>query len=252
MGRRKQNNVLVNKMSEEKTKTEIIEEILRNRKEKPSPSEIKEIANQQNCSKALVYKVIHKLEDEGFYGEIPTEEIKAKEPILKIEEPEEIPIEEEQPEIPKEFLQPSETPQIPIEEKPPETTTPYPQPIGMKTEDLQWMFKWSFEKIADFTEWEGWRLKDEESQKLAEAWTPIINQNMGEFAKYTPYISATLTTIIVLAPRILGYRKYTKEKEEKKEHELIEKIPEKQEKEEEIDLETKKRMQKPEFLSKLT
>ena len=71
----------------EKTKTEIIEEILRERKIEPTPQEIKEIAEQQECSKALVYKVMRKLRQEGFYGEIPSEETEAKEPILKIGEP---------------------------------------------------------------------------------------------------------------------------------------------------------------------
>ena len=240
----------------EKTKTEIIEEILRERKIEPTPQEIKEIAEQQGCSKALVYKVMRKLRQEGFYGEIPSEETEAKEPILKIGEPTEIPIEEEKPEIPSEFLQPTEAEAIPTQPTLEQETAPQLpiQPIGMKTEDLEWMFKWSFEKIADFTEFEGWRLKDEEAQKLAEAWTPLINQNMGTFAKYTPYITAFLTTFIVLAPRIIAYRKYKAEqkaKEETEEHEIAQKIPEEQPKEEEIDLETKKMKEASKFQKKL-
>lgn len=247
-----------------KTKSEEIYELLKNMGKKPTPEQIKQIAKGHDVSKALVYKMIRKLKEEGIYQtQKAITPIKAKTPIITIKPEPEIEIKPE-PEIPQELIQPEEvflTPEEEVEQAKAEIPTEIPL-IGFKTEDVEWMFKWAFEKLADATDFEGWKLEPEESQKLAEIWTPIINSKSGKLAPYIPYISAVVATAIVILPRVLAYRKFRQkqraEEEKPKEHEIAEKIPETKPSEQpkreltQEELEQKKRSQKPPFLKKLT
>jgi len=228
-----------------------------------SPEDIKKLAQEKGVSKALVYKMINRLENEGFW-QIRGETIKAKEPIIKIEPepPKEIPKEEIEFEIPRELIE-EEKPttfevEIPTTTEAPTPTeiTIQPPPIGFKPEDIEFMFHIGFKKLADLTGFEGWKLEPEESKRLGEIWAPILNEQSSPIAQYIPYISAIIATIIIVVPRIYAYRQWQQEKIKKEieEHPIAEKIPKESEAHEPTpeELERKKQTQKPAFLKKLT
>jgi len=248
------------------SKSQQVKEILQGLpREEITPEKIKEIAEQVGCSKALVYKHLRKLERQGHWEAKPEEALPTpKEPVIKIEEEQPIELpkpEEEKGILEKLFEEPEEKPEE--EEEIPEEFIPEEAiqieeaiPIGFDKENIEWMWKWTFEKIADFTQWDGWRLKDEEARKLAETWTPLLNQNIDPIAKYVPLINAGMTTAIIFAPRIFAYRQQQKKREEeriipKTPQPPSEEKPEQPEKPEEEQPEKPKSQGKPPFLDKL-
>jgi len=210
-----------------------------------TPKKIKEIAKTKKVSTALVYKMRRKLDGEGFWkakGIEPAPTPTPKEPIIRVKpEPEIEIVEEKEAEIPSEFAEPT-TPReerIALEEK---------IEIGFKPEDLSYMLDLGFNKIADATDFEGWKLQPEESTRLGEIWTPIINKYLPQIIPYTPEIVACVTTVIIVAPRIYAWRQHKKEQEKAKEPEkpkqpestVAKQIPSEEPKQPELTLEEKK------------
>ena len=248
---------------ETKTKSEKIYDYLKQQfpQNKPSPSEIKDIAKNHNVSKALVYKMLRKLESEGSYEPLGKEVTQAaKEPIITIRPEEPMTIEEEIPEIPEELTEQPPTPSI--GEEIPTGIRPEAVLEGFKPKDVTYMFNLGFDKIAQFTHFEAWKLETEESTRLGEIWSPILNKYLPQVIPYTPEIVAVIVTAEIILPRVWVWREHKKEQdkaeEEKRkqaqlEKEKIREVEPSEPKSEpsEQELEEKKRSQKPQFLKKL-
>lgn len=216
---------------EKKTKSErFIEEIEKYDTIEEARTHYKEIAKKLECSPSLGYKVEDRIEKFLRAPETPTPE----EPTVKIEEPEPIEIEEPEEPEPTEPLEEVEEPEEPEEEEEegelvaeevaPEERPPIEIPEGGFTVDkMQWTFEWGFNKIADITGYEGWRLAREESQQLADCWTPIFNTYMPQLIPHAPLIMAVITTAIIVVPRAFSYREHRAKISKEK---PIEKAPE--------------------------
>jgi hypothetical protein len=76
--------------------------------------------------------------------------------------------------------------------------------MPITSDKLSWMFKLLFEKIGNALNYPDFALTQNEADKLAEAWLPVLNQHLPQ-ALQDPTTWCALTTIIILAPRILGY-----------------------------------------------
>lgn len=230
---------------------------------KPTPQEIKDIAKTHDVSKALVYKMLRKLESEGAFGEpsLQPPSAKAKPPIITIKPEEPMVIEEEIAEIPQELIEqpPSEGEEIPTGIRPEAVLE------GFKPKDVTYMFNLGFHKIAQFSHFEAWELETEESTRLGEIWSPILNKYLPQIIPYTPEIVAVIVTSEIILPRIWLWREHKKEQERDEEEKRKEAQKEKEKPQEPQEpqpsepktepsaqeLEEKKRSQKPQFLKKL-
>jgi len=204
------------KPKKKKTKLQqFIEELSKYPDKETAKQAIPDIAEKLNCSKALGYKALRKVSK--FIGETPIE--KAVEPTVKIPKAPEIPIEEPQP---------PETQPIPLEEieiqqpiegiEPQAPAMPTPPIFPMTTEKLQTTLDILFSKVADLTKYPDFKLTKQESQALAEAWLPVLQQYAPQMAT-NPMIWASFTTIVIIAPRIVGY---WMEKRKQKQEKIIE------------------------------
>jgi len=190
-----------------KTKLQIfIERLSQYPNEEEAKRHIAEIAQELGCAKSLGYKALHKVEKFQPQG------LEAKEPTVKIPEAktEEIPPEEEQEII----LEEEEIPTA-------ETAAPAPAPtpqigVGFKPEDVTWMFDKGFKTIADITGYGAFALNKDEATRLGEMWTPIINANLPQILPHAPIISATITTLIIVAPRVKGYWTFRRQRQQEK------------------------------------
>jgi len=197
-----------------KTKLQrFIEELSKYPDKDTAKQAIPDIAKKLKCSKALGYKALRKVSK--FIGETPIEQ--AVEPTIKIPKAPEIPIEEATTAQPTETPVAEEIPFEQIETEQPTPQAPITQPpiFPMTTEKLQTTIDILFSKVADLTQYPQWKLEKRESQALAEAWLPVLQQYAPQMAT-NPAIWASFTTIVIIAPRVIGYwntrRKRAKEK----------------------------------------
>lgn len=247
-----------------KTKSEQVYDYLKKQfsKTKPNPQEIKDIAQSHGVSKALVYKMLRKLESEGSYEAVEKGVSQAaKEPIITIRPEEPMTIEEEISEIPSELIQ--EPPSPSIGEETPAGIRPEVILEGFKPQDVTYMLDLGFKKIGQFTHFEAWELETEESTRLGEIWSPIINKYLPQVIPFTPEIVAVIVTAEIILPRVWLWREHKQEQdraEEKKQKESQKqketpKAEQPSEPKEELtsqELEEKKRSQSPDFLKKLS
>jgi hypothetical protein len=193
---------------EEKPKTKLeqfIEELSKYPDAETAKQHIAEIAEKLKCAKSLGYKALKRIET--FQPQQP----QAIEPTVKIPEakPEEIPEEI----IAEEAVEEAQ----PTQEAPQPEAIPAPQiGVGFKPEDVTWMFDKGFKTIADLTGYGSFALNKDEAQKLGEMWTPIINANLPQLLPHAPIISATITTLIIIAPRVKGYWTFRRQKQQEK------------------------------------
>ncbi len=88
----------------------------------------------------------------------------------------------------------------------------------MTVEKLQTTLDILFSKIADLTHYPDFKLTKQESQALSEAWLPVLQQYAPQMAT-NPTIWASFTTIVIIAPRLIGY---WMEKRKQKQEKIIE------------------------------
>jgi hypothetical protein len=149
---------------------------------------IPNLAKKYGVTRTLVYKALKQIS-------FP-EPIKAEEPTVKIPEVKPEPL----PEIPVEAVELKPEELKPEEVKVEEAKKEMP----ITSDKLSWMFKLLFEKIGNALNYPDFALTQNEADKLAEAWLPVLNQHLPQ-ALQDPTTWCALTTIIILAPRILGY-----------------------------------------------
>jgi len=164
-----------------------------------------EIAKDLGCAKSLGYKALTKID---FQGE--QKALQAAEPTAKIYEAKPEALEEtaEEPEV----LIGEESPTgEAIPQAAPPVTTAFP----MTNEKLAWTFDLAFSKLADVLHYPDFKLAKKESDGLADAWMPVLQQYAPQMAG-NPVVWAGISTVIIVAPRIFGYwRQRQKTKEEK-------------------------------------
>jgi len=186
----------------QKTKLQLfIEELSKYPDYESAKQAIPQIAEKLGVTRALGYKALRKVE------KFQTPIQQAREPTVAIPQAQEIPIVEPQPTIFKAEIQP-----IPTTPTPPPTTKP---PTGFKENDIAWMFEKAFDAIAMATGFEPFKLSQEEAERLGAMWTPIINENLPTLMPHAGLITASITTLIIIAPRIKAYRDYRKKQQEK-------------------------------------
>jgi len=190
-------------VKEEKTKLQqFIEELSKYPDYKSAKQAIPIIAQKLGVTRALGYKALRKVEK----FQTPIEQ--AREPTVAIPQAQEIPIVEPQP-------TPPPTPQPPPPQAPPSQPTISMPTAGFKENDIAWMFEKAFDAIAMATDFEPFKLSKEEAERLGEMWTPIINAYLPTLAPQAGLITASITTLIIIAPRIKAYRDYRKKQKEK-------------------------------------
>jgi len=167
---------------------------------------IKEIAKELQCAPSLGYKAIKKVE------QFKPQQAEAVEPTVKIKETKPEPLEQQE-----EIIEEAE-PEATIEEP----TAP-PEAAGFRQKDVTWMFDKGFSGLAKLTGYTDFALEKQDSEKLGEIWTPILNQYLPDWMPYAPIIIAGITTTAIVAPKIKGYWDYRKKTKEK----IVEKPPEK-------------------------
>jgi len=198
---------------------------------------IKEIAKDLQCAPSLGYKAIKKVE------QFKPQRAEAVEPTVKIKETKPETLEAEEEII-------SEEAEATIEEP----TAPPQAPVGFREKDLTWMFDKGFSGLAKLTGYGDFALEKQDSEKLGEIWTPILNEYLPDWMPYAPIAIAAITTVAIVAPKVKGYWDYRKKTEKGK---IVEEKP-KEEPKQEPPKEEPKKETPPEmpktagFLEKLT
>jgi hypothetical protein len=183
-----------------KTKLQLfIERLSQYPNEEEAKRHIAEIAQELGCAKSLGYKALRKVERFQPKG------LEAKEPTVKIPsvEPEELEeIEEEEEITPAPEIAPTPAPSPPI-----------PSALPLTPDKLSWSMKLIFEKIGNALDYPDFALTQDEADKLAEAWLPVLNKYVPE-AMQDPTTWCAITTVIIVAPRVIGYWKQRKQRKE--------------------------------------
>lgn len=161
---------------------------------------LSEIAEKLHCARSLGYKALKKIDHFKPQDSIET---RAKEASVKIAHPLEQPLEQQEEQISEE---------LPPE---PETAAP-PVAIGFKDKDVTWMFDKGFKMLADVTGYADWKLDPDDSKRLGEIWTPIINQYLPDILPYAPIAIAAITTIVIVVPKVKGWWTYRQKKTKEK------------------------------------
>jgi hypothetical protein len=189
----------------EPTKLDLfIQELSQYPDKETAKTHITDIAKKLRCAKSLGYKAIKKVE------QFKPQQAEAVEATLKIKETTSEPLEEqEEPEA-----------EATIEEP----TAPPEPAVGFRAKDVTWMFDRGFGGLAKLTGYGDFALEKEDSQKLGEIWTPILNEYLPDWLPYAPIAIAAITTTAIVAPKVKGYMDYRAKKKEEK---LPEKPPEK-------------------------
>jgi len=238
----------------EKSKAELVREAL---KKYASIEEMKaktqEIADQVSCSRSLVYKEINRIAETMKLEVLP----EAKEPVVRIEKPEEIEMPAEEEQVPKpleeeEILPPPEEEEITEE---PEEEKEKPK-VELTDKMVKVLFAKPFEIASRLTKCKDIELTEKEKTELCDAWLPYLEANLPEaLAEHFPLIYAGYVTMTVVGSKAIAYREWKSEQEEKpKEPEKSEPSKPEEPKAEPFkqpeDLE-KKKSEKPSFLKKL-
>jgi hypothetical protein len=185
----------------EKTKLQqFIERLSQYPNKETAKTHILEISQDLKCAKSLGYKALNKID------QFKPSKTEAVEPTAKIPETKPEPLETE----PTEEITEAE-PEATIEEP----TAPT-EAVGFREKDLQWMFDKGFGGLAKLTGYGDFALEKEDSQKLGEIWTPILNEYLPDWIPYAPIAIAAITTVAIVAPKVKGYWDFRKKKTEDK------------------------------------
>lgn len=158
---------------------------------------LSEIAEKLHCARSLGYKALKKIDHFKPRDSIET---RAKEATVKITQPPEQPLEQQEEPLSEE---------LPPE---PEREIPPAAAVGFKDKDVTWMFDKGFKMLADVTGYADWKLDPDDSKRLGEIWTPIINQYLPDILPYAPIAIAAITTIVIVVPKVKGWWTYRKKK----------------------------------------
>ena len=80
-------------------------------------------------------------------------------------------------------------------------------------ESVKWLVELPFNKLADATKWEGWRLTQEEAKKCGDITTKWMNKRAPELiAEYFIDFMLCWTLIWIVGQKAKGYKDYLKEK----------------------------------------
>ena len=182
---------------------QFIEQLSRYPDRETAKTHLSEIAAKLHCARSLGYKALKKIQQ---FQPADTIETRAVEPTIKMATPPEEPLEEQ-----------AEQEQL-SEELPPEPeTAPKPAPVGFKDTDLEWMFSKGFKMLADVSGYEDFKLAPDDSKRLGEIWTPILNQYLPDILPYAPIAVAAITTIVIVVPKVKGWWTYRQKKTKPKE-----------------------------------
>lgn len=186
----------------EPTKTEQFIERLRQYPDRETAkSHITEIAKDLECAKSLGYKALKRIDEFK-----PAEEraLETEEARITFEEPPREEIEEEP--VEEEVIEEEIIEEPIVEERAPPT-------FPMTLEKLEFNISLAFKKIADLTKYPEFALDKKESQGIAEAWYPVLEQYAPQ-ALGNPAVWAIVTTGIVIVPRVVGYASMRAKKKE--------------------------------------
>jgi transposase-like protein len=193
----------------EKTRLEQFVEKLRvYSTQEEAKTHIQEIATEIGCAKSLGYKAIKKILKEGGFSGQPAPRTEAKEPTAKVEDVQPEPLEETQE---TEFEETAETAAEP-------EGIAQPAAAAMELLDpkrLKRTLDIVFNKIAKMTKYPDFALEENESTALAETWQPVLVQYAPSLIT-NPLAWAGITTLVVFAPKILGYIAERQKKKEDK------------------------------------
>ena len=186
----------------------------------------KEIAEKVGCSKAYVYKIKRKLEQE--------KEEQEEEPQFEVEEPETSITEETE----TEEWQTIEEPITPTTEEIEEVV----EEVGFDETATRFLLTLTFDRIADLTEFEGFRLTRDELNQLTPITTKILNKYVPKvIGEYSLELTFIYTVLMIVGGKIALYKRYKQKTkqivEEKKEEE---ETKEEEKTEEEVSIEEKK------------
>lgn len=134
--------------------------------------------------------------------------------------------EKQSPRIEVEGEPPPETEEGRIREEaeafePPLEQAPKPLPEGAEDLDLAFMVEFTFDKLAEFTSWEGWRL-DPKKNKSDEQFLIYCRLMIDKYApnimaNYALELLFSYTAIMIVGGKVKGYQDYMKTKAPKKE-----------------------------------
>jgi hypothetical protein len=162
---------------------------------------LSEIAEKLHCARSLGYKALKKIQQFQPRESIETQ---AKEATIKITQPPEQPLEDQGEQEPL------------SEELPPEPETAKPAAaVGFKDTDMTWMFDKGFKMLADVSGYADFKLDPDDSKRLGEMWTPIINEYLPDILPYAPIAVASIMTIVIVVPKVKGWWTYREEKKKK-------------------------------------
>ena len=130
------------------------------------------------------------------------------------------------PEIKVEKEKPVEIPEIPEEEKekpiseqfapPLEEVEEKPQVEGLEPEDVSFIVTFTFDKIAEWTNYQGWRLdpKNRNDQRFLDLTAKMIDKYSPQIlSEYFLEFMFCYTAIMTIAPKVKGYMDQRKKKE---------------------------------------
>jgi hypothetical protein len=165
---------------------------------------ILEIANRLGCAKSLGYKALKQIDQFK-----PQGQIEAREATVKIHDQAEIPLEADQEE--------QAPPQEVTEEATEETSTqpPAASTLPLTPDQLSKTMKIGMDKIAKLLEYPDMALSKEEADILGNAWQPVIQMYAPQLIA-NPLFWASITTVMIFAPRIGGYWKDRQKKKAEK------------------------------------
>lgn len=181
---------------------QFIEELSKYPDRETAKGHIREIAAKLHCAPSLGYKAIKKIQQ---FKPADTIETRAQEPTIRMATPKEEPLTEQAEE------------EKPIsEELPPEPeTAPKPAAVGFKDTEVEWMFERGFKMLADVSGYEDFKLAPDDSKRLGDMWTPILNEYLPDILPYAPLAMAAITTIVIVVPKVKGWWNYREEKKKK-------------------------------------
>lgn len=203
MTEKEEEEILTEEKEPQKERTKLdqfIEELSKYPDIETAKTHLSEIAEKLHCARSLGYKALKKIQQ---FKPRESIETTSKEATIRIAQPPEQPLEEQQEE--------------PIsEELPPEPeTAPKPAAVGFKDEEMTWMFDKGFKMLADVSGYEDFKLAPDDSKRLGEIWTPILNQYLPDILPYAPIAVAAIMTIVVVVPKVKGWWNYREEKKKK-------------------------------------
>jgi len=202
---KEEEEILTEEKEPQKERTKLdqfIEELSKYPDIETAKTHLSEIAEKLHCARSLGYKALKKIQQ---FKPADTIETRAVEPTIRMATPKEEPLTEQ-----------AEEEKAISEELPPEPeTAPKPAALGFKDTEVEWMFQRGFKMLADVTGYAEFKLDPDDSKRLGDMWTPILNEYLPEVLPYAPLAMAAITTIVIVVPKVKGWWNYREEKKKK-------------------------------------